>query len=112
MELRGVFEALSAIPRDMPLTIETDSLYVIKTFTLWLEGWKRNGWQTSAKKPVANKSAIMQIEQLLSGRDVQWRHVKGHNGHVLNEVCDLRAGDAAAAVQSGRPVDTGPGLAI
>jgi ribonuclease HI len=112
MELRGVFEALTAIPADVALTIETDSLYVIKTFTLWLEGWKRNGWQTSAKKPVANRSAIMEIERLLHGRDIQWRHVKGHAGHVLNEVCDLRAGAAAAAIRSGQPVVVGPGLSV
>lgn len=105
-----MFEALSAIHRDRSVTIETDSLYVIKTFTLWLEGWKRNGWQTAARKPVANKAAIMQIEDVLLGRDVEWRHVKGHAGHVLNEVCDLRAGAAAAAVRAGQPVETGPGL--
>ncbi|MEO8887808.1 MAG: ribonuclease H [Jatrophihabitantaceae bacterium] len=112
MELRAVFEALAAIPRELPLTIETDSLYVIKTFTLWLEGWKRNGWLTSAKKPVANQTAILEIERLLPGRDVRWRHVKGHAGHVLNEVCDLRAGDAAAAVRGGQPVAVGPGLSF
>jgi ribonuclease HI len=112
MELRGVFELLAAVPADVPLRIETDSLYVIKSFTLWLAGWKRNGWLTAAKKPVANQSAIVQIDRLLTGRDVRWQHVKGHNGHVLNEVCDLRAGAAAAATQRGEPVATGPGLAL
>ncbi|MGH8963526.1 MAG: ribonuclease H family protein [Jatrophihabitantaceae bacterium] len=112
MELRAVYEALAAIPADRPLTIETDSLYVLKSCTLWLDGWKRNGWRTSARKPVSNRSAIMAIDALLAGRDVQWRHVKGHAGHVLNEVCDLRAGDAAAAIRAGQPVAVGPGLAV
>lgn len=112
MELRAVFEALSATPLDRPLLIETDSVYVIKAVTVWLDGWKRNGWRTSARQPVKNREAILAVEQLLFGRDVAWRHVKGHAGHVLNEVCDLRAGAAAAAIRDGRSVDVGPGLPV
>jgi ribonuclease HI len=111
MELRAVFEALAATPSDEPLLIESDSLYVIRSVTEWLPGWKRNGWRTSARKPVANQSAIEAIDRQLQGRDVEWRHVKGHAGHVLNEVCDVQAGRAAAAVRAGEPVDEGPGLA-
>lgn len=110
MELRAVFEALAATPAERPLLIETDSQYVIKTFTVWIGGWRRNGWQTAAKKPVANRDAICEIDRLLQRRDVTWRHVKGHAGHLLNEVCDLRAGDAAAAIRAGNPVDAGPGI--
>jgi ribonuclease HI len=109
MELRAVYEALAATPAHVPLLIETDSQYAIKALTEWLAGWKRNGWLNSAKKPVANKAAILAIDGLLQGRDVSWRHVKGHAGHVLNEVCDLRAGNAAAAIRDGVPVDVGPG---
>jgi ribonuclease HI len=109
MELRAVFEALSVTPVDRPLLIETDSMYVINSLTRWLANWKRNGWRNSKKEPVANRSAIEAIDELLIGREVAWRHVKGHAGHVLNEVCDLRAGLAAAATRDGTPVDTGPG---
>lgn len=110
MEMRAVYEALLATPPDLPLLIETDSQYTIKSLTEWLPGWKRNGWLNSAKKPVANKSAIMEIDRLRQGRDVVFQHVKGHAGHVLNEVCDLRAGAAAAAIRDGLPVECGPGL--
>lgn len=110
MELRAVFEALSATPADRPLLIETDSMYVINSLTRWLANWTRNGWLNSAKRPVKNKDAILAVAGLLVGRDVQWRHVKGHAGHILNEVCDLRAGAAAAATRDGAPVDVGPGL--
>jgi ribonuclease HI len=110
MELRAVYEALAATAPGVPLLIESDSLYVIRSVSEWMGGWKRNGWLTKANKPVANQSALLQIDQALSGRDVEWRHVKGHAGHVLNEVCDLRAGDAAAAIRAGQAVDEGPGL--
>jgi ribonuclease HI len=110
MELKAVYEALVVTPVDQPLLIESDSLYVIRSVSEWMAGWKRNGWQTTAKKPVANQSALLEIDRVLAGRDVEWRHVKGHNGHVLNEVCDVRAGAAAAAIRDGLAVDAGPGL--
>jgi ribonuclease HI len=50
----------------------------------------------------------LEIDQLLHQRDVTWRHVNGHAGHVLNEVCDQRA---RAAIRDGKPVDAGPGVA-
>jgi ribonuclease HI len=110
MELRAIYEALAATPASQPLLIESDSQYAIKALTVWLAGWKRNGWRNAARKPVANRAAIEAIDAALQGRDVQWRYVRGHNGHLLNEICDLRAGEAAAAIREGRPVSEGPGL--
>lgn len=111
MELRAALEALLAAPAGSDLVIETDSKYVVGIFTQWLPGWKRNGWMTSAKEPVKNKDLILQIERAQAGRAVSWRWVKGHNGHVLNEIADARANAAATAVQNGRAVVTGPDAA-
>ncbi len=110
MELRAIYEALLATPPTRPLLIETDSRYAISALTVYLPRWRANGWRTAAKEPVKNQRAIEAIDGALKGRDVQWRHVKGHAGHLLNEVCDLRCGEAARAVQEGRPVNAGPGL--
>ena len=112
MELYAVGSALRDTPVDQPLLIEIDSQYVLKACTVWLPGWKRNGWRTADRKPVKNQQVIMRIDARLQGRDVQWRHVKGHAGHALNEVVDLRARAAATAVQRGVPVDEGPGLSV
>jgi len=112
MELRAVYEALAATPADRPLIIESDSKYVINSLTDWLPVWRRNGWVNSKREPVKNKAAIEAIDRLLLGRDVEWRWVKGHSEHLLNEVCDMRAGEAAAAIRAGKPVDVGPGLRV
>lgn len=109
MELRAVFEALNATPRSRPLAIETDSEYVINIFTKWIEGWKGRGWQTAANRPVANQAAIREVERLLHGRHVEWRHVKGHSGHELNELADGHAREAAVRTRDGGPVVEGPG---
>ena len=107
MELRAVYEALSAVPLHVPLILETDSQYVIGIFTEWLEGWLSNGWRTAGRKPVSNRTAIEQVQAVLEGRSVTWRHVKGHSGHPLNDIVDARARAAATAIRDGRPVQTG-----
>jgi len=107
MELRAVYEALSAVRPEVPLIVETDSQYVIGIFTEWLQGWVANGWRTSGRKPVANRAAIEEVQRLLSNREVTWHHVKGHSGHHLNETADRHARAAATAIRDNRPVDEG-----
>jgi ribonuclease HI len=53
----------------------------------WIEGWKRNGWKTAAKKPVKNANC----GGARRGRrrhKVNWHWVKGHAGHPENERAD------------------------
>jgi ribonuclease HI len=107
MELRAVYEALRAVPREVPLLIQTDSNYVIGVFTQWLQNWQASGWVTANKKPVANRKAIEIIAAELEHRDVQWRHVRGHSGHDMNEFADERAREAAIAIQGGREPKVG-----
>lgn len=109
MELRALYEALRAFPPQTPLLILADSQYVIRIFTEWIDGWRSRGWRTGDKKPVSNRPNIELVAGLLAGRDVEWEHVKGHAGHDLNELVDLRARAAATAIREGRPVDAGPG---
>lgn len=108
MELRAVHEALRVVPADVPVRLQTDSSYVINVFTQWLPGWIRSGWRTSGKQPVANRRAIELIQGLVQPRDVVWVHVKGHSGHVENELADRLARNAAEAQKSGVRVDSGP----
>lgn len=100
MELRAVLELLKATPADVDLTVQSDSAYVIGVFTLWLENWRRNGFRTSAKKPVDNKDLIEAIDELLTGRQVSWEKVPGHAGHPLNEQADALANAAGRRAAS------------
>ena len=52
MELMGAIAALEALKRPTRVVLTTDSQYVRKGITQWLANWKRNGWKTSARKPV------------------------------------------------------------
>jgi len=107
MELQAIRQALLLTPTDTPLVIETDSAYSISCLSTWITGWRRNGWRTKTGGAVKNVALIRAVDELLTGREVVFRKVKGHSGNLLNEVCDLRARDAAAAIRSGRDVAVG-----
>ena len=97
MELTAAIEALNATAG--PIRLYTDSQYVKNGITNWIRGWKRNGWRTSDRKPVKNQDLWRNLDDAASKRDVDWRWVKGHNGHPENERADAlaRAGLASIA---------------
>jgi ribonuclease HI len=99
-ELTALERLLTATDPDVPLEIRMDSQYAMKAVTTWLPGWKRNGWKTSAGKPVANQDLVVRIDDLLDGRDVEFRYVPAHqvDGDPLNDFAD-RAASRAAVVQ-------------
>ena len=88
MELMGAIKALEHSPIEQKLEIWTDSSYVKKGITEWIEGWKKRGWKTASKKPVANQDLWQQLDTLCQQRDVDWHWVKGHAGHAGNEKAD------------------------
>ncbi|MFE5190849.1 ribonuclease H [Streptomyces sp. NPDC056628] len=98
-ELTALERLLGATDADVPLEIRMDSQYAMKAVTTWLPGWKRNGWKTSAGKPVANQDLVVRIDDLLDGRDVEFRYVPAHqvDGDPLNDFADRAASQAAVA---------------
>ena len=54
MELQAAIEALRVFEEGSEIILHTDSQYVRKGITEWMQNWKRNGWRTAAKKPVKN----------------------------------------------------------
>jgi ribonuclease HI len=96
MELTAAIEALNALTRPCEVDLYTDSSYVKDGISGWIEGWKRNGWKTAAKKPVKNAELWQALEQARKPHKVTWHWVKGHAGHPENERADelARAGMA------------------
>lgn len=91
MELRAVIEGLRALKKRVPVTVYTDSTYVMKGITEWIEGWKARGWKTAAKQPVKNEDLWRELDDALRGHDVEWRWVRGHAGNPGNEAADALA---------------------
>lgn len=96
MELLAAINALEALERDSEITIVTDSTYVKNGVTSWIHGWKRNGWKTSAKKPVKNDDLWKRLDEAQSRHSVTWEWVKGHAGHPENERADELAREGMA----------------
>lgn len=88
MELMGAIQALTHSPHEPMLEIWTDSSYVKKGITEWVENWKKRGWKTASNKPVANQDLWQQLDALCHARKVEWHWVKGHAGHAGNEKAD------------------------
>ena len=85
MELMAAIQALEALKRPCKVELHTDSQYVRKGITEWIGGWKARGWKTADKKPVKNDDLWKRLDAARARHDVDWRWVKGHNGHELNE---------------------------
>ena len=88
MELTAVIEALASLKRTCDIVLYTDSEYVKNGITTWIHGWKARGWKTADKKPVKNEDLWKRLDAARARHQVDWRWVKGHAGHELNEVAD------------------------
>ncbi|MEJ6746564.1 MAG: ribonuclease HI [Yoonia sp.] len=88
MELMAAISALEALKRPSALTVVTDSVYVKDGITMWIFGWKKNGWKTAANKPVKNEELWKRLDAATVRHDVTWEWVKGHVGHPENERAD------------------------
>jgi ribonuclease HI len=88
MELSAAIAALEALKRSCAIDLHTDSQYLRQGITLWLPGWKRNGWKTADKKPVKNDDLWRRLDEAASRHEIDWRWVKGHAGEEMNERAD------------------------
>ncbi len=100
MELMAAIEALDALKRPCEVILTTDSQYVRQGITSWLHNWKRNGWKTSARKPVKNADLWERLDRSVNRHSVRWEWVKGHSGHPENERADALASAAARAASA------------
>lgn len=94
MELMGVIKALEMLKQGCHVTVYTDSQYVQRGMTEWIDNWKARGWRTAGRKPVKNVDLWQQLDALVQNHQVKWQWVKGHAGHIENERADALANRA------------------
>ena len=88
MELMAAIQALEALKRPCKVELHTDSQYVRTGISEWVAGWKARGWRTASKAPVKNEDLWRRLDEARLRHEVDWRWVKGHAGHELNERAD------------------------
>lgn len=91
MELTAAIQALESLKRPCRVVLTTDSQYLRRGITEWLPNWKRRGWRTAERKPVKNVDLWQRLDVLAARHEIEWRWVKGHNGHPGNERADCLA---------------------
>jgi len=95
MELTGAIQALTRLRSvDGPVSIYTDSTYVIQGIREWIHGWKRRDWKTATGSDVLNRDLWEELWNLTTARGprgIVWHYVRGHVGIPGNERVDVIA---------------------
>ena len=94
MELTAVINGLKTLRTFCTVNLYTDSLYIKKGITEWINKWKINGWKTSKKIPVKNADLWKELDDVASQHNINWNWVKAHNGDKYNEAADTLAREA------------------
>ena len=98
MELLGVIEPLESLKEVCEVHIVTDSQYVANAINQgWIKNWVKNGWKTAGKKPVKNQDLWNRFIKMINNHNITIEWVKGHDGHIKNEICDSLAINAISS---------------
>ena len=90
MELLGVIEGLKALKEPCEVEIISDSSYVTKGINEWLKNWIKKDF-----KKVKNVDLWKEYIEVSKPHKIYAIWVRGHNGHIENERCDLLAREEA-----------------
>lgn len=92
MELSAAIEALSALTQPCEIDFYTDSEYLRRGITEWLDKWVASGRLAAGK--VLNDDLWLQLYDLVQAHTIRWHWVKGHAGDPYNERADELASAA------------------
>jgi ribonuclease HI len=93
MELVAVIKSLQDIDSPSNITLYSDSQYVVDTINNgWVYSWENMSW-IKGMKIIPNSDLWKKLLHVIrnKGHNVIFKWVKGHNGNVYNEKCDLLA---------------------
>ena len=102
MELTAAIRALAALKRPCEVKLFTDSQYVRKGITEWLQQWKKRDWRTADRQPVKNVDLWQALEEQIGRHRVEWHWVRGHAGVPGNERADRLANVAIDELAANR----------
>lgn len=91
-ELAAAIKAISSLPSFNPLTIITDSKYVIDGLMTHLKTWEDNGWIGVENTQLFKRAAYL-LQRRTATTSFKW--VKGHRGNLGNEESDKLAKEGA-----------------
>ena len=105
MELQAAIEALKVLKRPCQVEFHTDSQYLRKGITEWIEGWAAKGWRSASGKPIQNDDLWKMLWPLVKRHEINWHWVKGHAGNPMNERVDRLARQARLEITPAENID-------
>ncbi|TLD88677.1 ribonuclease HI [Helicobacter sp. MIT 05-5294] len=90
MELTALIRGLEALKEPCEVLVVCDSKYVLEGLNRWLPNWIQKDF-----KNVKNPELWRLYLEVSKPHKIQVQWVKGHSGHIENEICDRIAKEEA-----------------
>lgn len=98
MELAAAIAALHTLKSSrIPVKVMVDSQYVHSGATMWLKGWKKNGFRTTDDRPVKNRELWIELDTVISRFVITWVKVDAHSSDLGNNKADALVWDTRDA---------------
>lgn len=94
MELTAAINGLRALTKKSHVILVTDSKYVKDGITVWIKSWQQKGLLNKPNTKIKNVELWQELDELNKKHHVTWEWVRGHSGHIENEIVDKAARDA------------------
>ncbi len=97
MALRSAIDGLTFLGRKgnrFRVLFTSDSQYLIKGMREWVPGWIARGWRRKGGA-IENLELWQRAVEAAAAHQVEWRWVRGHDGHPQNEYANHLATRAA-----------------
>lgn len=95
MELLAAVRALASLPVGSTVELRSDSEYLINGMRMFVFRWINQGWRNRNGKELQYQELWRQLLILNDTHFIQWRWIKGHNGHPEQTRADALAYQAA-----------------
>ena len=98
MELLAAVEALRSIPAGARIELYSDSELLIHGMRGFVFRWRDQGWRSRRGARLQHRDLWTQLMRLDSELHIEWRWLRGHNGHPLQTRADALAYRAAKSL--------------
>ena len=100
MELTAAIKALEILTRPCKVDLHTDSEYLKRGITEWIDNWRARNWRRK-KGLLKNVELWKQLDSVMKNHEMQWHWVRGHAGNKYNERVDYLARKAIHEAKNG-----------
>lgn len=99
MELAAAIAGLHTLKSTkIPVRIYTDSQYLHGGASMWIRGWRKNGWKTASGSLLANVELWQELDRVMNNYVISWFKVDGHAGVQFNVKADNLVWDTRQAL--------------